>query len=132
MNRFRNRGFTLIELVIVMAVLAVLAAVAVNAYRDYVLESNRTEAMSALTELAQRQEEYFGNRQAYTGSLSTLNVSATTDNGLYQLSIEASATTSYTLRATPIDTQVQDQDCEWFELNSLGQRTAENTDCWQR
>lgn len=115
-----------------MAVLAVLAAVAVNAYRDYVLESNRTEAMSALTELAQRQEEYFGNRQAYTGSLSTLNVSATTDNGLYQLSIEASATTSYTLRATPIDTQVQDQDCEWFELNSLGQRTAENTDCWQR
>lgn len=132
MNRTRTRGFTLVELAIVLAVIAVLAAIAVNAYRDHVLRSNRTEAMSALTQLAQRQEEYFGNQGTYTGSLSALNVSATTDNGLYQLQIQASATTSYTLRATPLDAQLQDQTCGWFELNNLGQRTAENAECWQR
>lgn len=134
------RGFTLIELVIVLAVIAVLAAIAVNAYRDHVLRSNRTEAMAALSELAQRQEEYFGNQQAYTGSLSTLNVSATTDNGLYQLQIPASATTSFTLRATAIGSQLQDETCRTFELNSLGQRFAEDAggsvdttaECWQR
>lgn len=132
MNESRSFGFTLVELVIVLAVLAILAAIAVNSYRDYVLRSNRTEAMAGLTELAQRQEDYFGNRQAYTGSLSTLNVSATTDNGLYQLQIPANTTTSYTLRAEPIGSQVQDQECDWFELNNLGQRTAENAECWQR
>lgn len=115
-----------------LAVIAVLAAIAINSYRDYVLQSNRTEAMAALKELAQRQEEYFGNQGTYTGSLSTLNTSTTTDNGLYQLTIPASATTSYTLRAAPIGSQVQDQECDWFQLNSLGQRTAENAECWQR
>ncbi len=132
MKPTRTRGFTLVELVIVLAVIAVLAAIAINSYRDHVLRSNRTEAMSALTELAQRQEEYFGNQQTYTGSLSTLNTSTTTDNGLYQLTIPASTTTSYTIRATPIDSQLQDQTCGWFQLNNLGQRTAENAECWQR
>lgn len=139
LTQLRARGFTLVELVIVLAVIAVLAAIAVNAYRDHVLRSNRTEAMAALSELAQRQEEYFGNQQSYAGSLSTLNTSTTTDNGLYQLQISASTTTSFTLQATAIDSQLQDDTCRTFELNSLGQRSAEDAstadttaDCWKR
>lgn len=139
MNRSRNRGFTLIELLIVLVVLAVLAALAVNAYRDYVLQSNRTEAMSALMELAQLQEEYFGNRQTYTGSLATLNYPATTDNDLYQLAISTSATVGYVLQATANGSQAQDDSCRTFVLDGMGQRSAEDTgsqdttaECWNR
>lgn len=135
----RDYGFTLIELVIVLAVLAILSAIAVNSYRDYVLRSNRTEAMAALKDLAQREEEYFGNRQTYTSSLSTLNVSATTANDLYTLQIPASTTTSYTLRATAINSQLQDNTCRTFELTDVGQQSAEDAstndttaECWER
>lgn len=122
-----------------VVVLAVLAAVAINAYRDYVLESNRTEAMSALMELAQLQEEYFGNRQTYTGSLATLNYPATTDNDLYQLQVSTSATVGYVLEATAHDSQEQDDTCRTFVLNGMGQRSAEDAggdtttaECWNR
>lgn len=126
----RDHGFTLIELVIVLAVLAILSAIAVNSYRDYVLRSNRTEAMAALKDLAQREEEYFGNRQTYTGSLSALNVSTTTANDLYTLDIQLSTTTSYTLEATANDTQLQDNTCQTFTLDSSGRRTP--AECWER
>ncbi len=139
MNRSRNRGFTLIELLIVVVVLAILAAVAINAYRDYVLQSNRNEAMSALMELAQLQEEYFGNRQAYTGSLATLNYPATTDNDLYRLEVSTSAAVGYVLQATTNDSQTQDDTCRTFVLDGMGQRSAENAgggtttaECWNR
>lgn len=139
MKHTRAYGFTLIELVIVLAVLAILSAIAVNSYRDYVLRSNRTEAMAALKDLAQKEEEYFGNRQTYTGSLSALNVSTTTANDLYTLDIPSSTTTSYTLEATAIGSQLQDDTCRIFELTDMGLRSAEDAstndttaECWER
>lgn len=139
MIQSKNRGFTLIELVIVLSVIAILSAIAINSYRDYVLRSSRTEAMTALMELAQRQEEHFGNREFYADSLSTLNYPATTPSELYQLQIPASTTRSYTLRATAINSQLQDNTCRTFELTDLGQQSAEDAsnkdttaDCWER
>lgn len=140
MRHTGNHGFTLVELVIALTVLAVLAAIAVNSYRDYVLRSARTEAMAALAELAQRQEEYFSNRRTYTDSLSVLNFSATTPNDLYQLTIPSNTTTSYELRATAINAQLEDETCRIFELDDFGERYAEDaspgndttTECWER
>ena len=54
-----NKGFTLIELMIVVAIIGVITAFAYPAYRQHVLESNRFEAKSALMDLSQLQEEFF-------------------------------------------------------------------------
>ena len=55
-NRNQNRGFTLIELMIVVAIVGVLAAVALPSYRTYIVRAARVEAQTELLELAGLQE----------------------------------------------------------------------------
>jgi type IV pilus assembly protein PilE len=61
------RGFTLIELMIVVAVLAILAAVAFPQYTNYIQRGKITEATSSLAELRLRAEKRFSDNRAYTG-----------------------------------------------------------------
>lgn len=136
----RRAGFTLIELLIVVAIVAILVAIAVPMYRDYVIRSNRADAIISLAELANLQEKYFSDEFTYTTSLDDLSYPATTPNDLYTLDIPMAATLAYTLRATPLGQQLADDEtCQVFTLNSFGQRNAQddgggNTTqkCWTR
>ena len=67
----QHRGFTLIELMIVVAIVAILAAVAVPAYSDYVLRGKLTEATSGLSELRLRAEKHFADNRTYVGFSAT-------------------------------------------------------------
>jgi type IV pilus assembly protein PilE len=136
-----QQGFTLIELVITIAVLAILAGIAVPAYQDYVTRGRRAEAMSQLVELANRQEQFYGNGNfRYSSTLSVLNVNPTTlPGGHYLLAIPVATTARYTVRADALGTQADDTACYRFQLDSQNRRRsfasggAETTDtanCW--
>jgi type IV pilus assembly protein PilE len=132
-------GFTLMELMIVLVVLAILATIAVASYQGYVLRAGRAEAISTLVELAQLQEEYFGNRQSYASALSTLNHPATTTGNRYRIELTVSPTVGYTLEATAINAQLRDDACRVFRLNASGNRIARDQSdndttitCWER
>ena len=135
-----QRGFTLIELLIVIVVIGLLAAIAVPNYRDFVVRSNRSEAIVSLSELANLEEKFFSNQLRYTGTIAVLNYPSVSPNNLYDLSITTSATVDYTLTAVPRGTQLADDDtCQVFTLNSFGQRGALDTGgndttqpCWAR
>jgi type IV pilus assembly protein PilE len=155
----RIRGFTLIELVVVMVIVAILAAVAVPSYNRYVLQSHRTEAKTALLDIAGMEERYFTAQNAYSGSPTDLGYTGTTwpvvvGHGYYQIAIvagmtaPASAPTSgnpsgtpatYGFTAVPVpgNNQVNDTQCASFTISSSGQQTATgsdsnpNVDCWQ-
>jgi len=136
----RRRGFTIIELLIVVAVIGVLAAIAMPMYRDYVVRANRSDAIIALTELANLQEKFYSNEFSYTSTISDLNYPTVSPEGWYQLSVTTGAVVDYTLTATPAGTQDTDDDtCQQFTLNSFGQRAAEDgggndttQECWNR
>lgn len=70
-----SRGFTLIEIMIVVVVIAILAAVAVPSYSEYVRRSARTVGQNYLAELAQRQELFFQNNRTYADTVAKLGLS---------------------------------------------------------
>lgn len=137
MNR-RNRGFTLIELVIVMAIVAILAAIAYPSYQNYLMRSRRADGREMLQRIAAAQERFYTNRNTYTTDLTTaagLNLGTTSSEaGHYTVAIAVAAGgQSYTLTATPQGIQASDA-CANLTVNNVGARgysgAQTNGSCW--
>ena len=134
----RQRGMTLIELMIVVVIAAVLASIAVPSYRSYVLRTHRVEAKTALLNLAAAQERFYleNNTYAANAALSTappagLGLPSTTENGWYTVAIANGANAAtFTATATATGTQAADTDCTSFSITALGVKTATSTKCW--
>jgi len=150
----RSRGFTLIELMMVLVVLVILVSIALPSYRDYVLKSNRAVAKGKLLELAARQESFFADNKVYSNTLDAFlglgTVNARVDSnynwvpvasadGIYQVSVATAAVggvdnMAFTLTATPVNSQARDSGkCAAFTLTDTGQRGATGSlglDCW--
>jgi type IV pilus assembly protein PilE len=140
------RGFTLIEVMIVVVVVAILAAIAFPSYREYVLRTNRAVGKSMLTQVADRQEQFFAANKSYSNSLAQLGfpanpffvdrrgqpVAAGDGAGvIYRISLVANNFT-FAVTADPVNRQLDDTRCTQFTINERGQRTATGTatDCW--
>jgi len=139
--RKRQRGFTLIELMIVLGVVAILAAVAIPLYTSSVQKSHRTDAKAALTTAAQAMERWFTERNTYAGALLGVGgiYGATSSNGYYTMSFAAGGANNtnalgYTLEATPVGTQASDS-CGVYTLDQTNNITANGVSpppagCW--
>ena len=73
-----QRGFTLIEVMIVVAIIGILSAIAVPAYTDYVRRAKIAEATSALSTMRVKFEQYYQDNRGYTGSCTAPTTPATT------------------------------------------------------
>lgn len=136
---FRSRrGFTLIEVMIVVAIMAILAMIAYPSYLDQIRKSRRSEAKAALMEAAQRQERFFTERNTYADKLTKLNYQAdtvTTERGYYEVTVTA-VPSGYTLKAQPLGAQAKDLRCATFTLTHTAVKSIEGgvgtaAECWQ-
>lgn len=97
----QQKGFTLIELMIVVAIIGILAAVAIPAYQDYVVRAKIPDATSALASKRVQMEQYFQDNRTYVGGTACNN--DTTTSRYFTFSCPAAATaTTYTIQATGI------------------------------
>jgi type IV pilus assembly protein PilE len=69
-----RRGFTLVELMVVIVIVALLAAIAVPLYMNYTKDAKRSEAAGALAAVATAQQTYYQRNGAYANALASLNV----------------------------------------------------------
>ena len=118
-------GFTLIELMIVIAILAIVAAVAIFSYDKYVDRGKRVEARTALLDIAARQERYYSNNRKYADQLSKLRMSGTkSENGYYTLSVTLpSGSSDQDFDATAKPSGWTDDECGDLGIDETGAKT---------
>ena len=150
-------GFTLVEIMIVVAIIGLLAAIAIPSYQNSILASNRSVAQAALLDLANRQEQFYLDNRTYTADLTDLGypagmvfsnggssavafndnhilVESTSAERLYFVQIVSAAATAFAISATPQLVQADDTECGSLSLTSFGVKgetgTASVSDCW--
>lgn len=128
-----QRGFTLIELMIVVAIIAILAGIAYPGYQDVIRKTRRADAKKDLVGLANALERYHTENDTYIGSAdgsdkpqSTVYPGYSPSDGdaagaVYQLTATDLSASQYTLTATPVNNSSNDGDGD-LTLDNLGRR----------
>lgn len=134
-----QRGFTLIELMIVVAIVGIISAIAYPSYMESVRKSNRADAKAALNDVSQRLQRCFTAYSDYTHASCALGQtldggSVNSGEGMYTVTGNLTATT-FALTATPVTgtSQAGDTKCGNLTLNQAGVKGASGSlgsSCW--
>ncbi len=142
MNKKYSKGFTLIEIMIVVAILGIVSSIAFPMYTDYVIRAKRADAKVELMKIAQLQESYFVENLSYAKDLTSTRASGGLDLGgtvmseqnNYSIAVSnivpanctglssGTSCTGFTLTATALGAQTSDAQCLNFSLTSTGTR----------
>ena len=123
----RQGGFTLIELMIVVAVIAILASIALPAYSDHIVRTRRSAGAACLQELAQFMERYYTTNMTYENAVlpQTACRTETAQHYNYGAGPVAASANAYSVQATPQGAQAtKDDACGTLTLNQTGAKTV--------
>lgn len=121
-------GFSLIELLLVMAMMAILLMLAYPSYQTYLRNAERNKAEVELLRLSERMNEYHSEHDSYLGaSIYAFGIDEQQNN--YQFNIVKLEAQMYLIVAHPINTQIQDH-CGNLSINEQGARSAKQENCW--
>lgn len=134
----KQKGFTLVELMIVVAIVGILAAIAYPSYQEYVARARRADAKTVLLEDAQFLERFYTQSGTYVGAVLPL-LESPKDGAAkyYDISFVAAQTaTTFQIQAVPKNTQAGDR-CGTLIVNQSNQKsvsgtTLDSNTCWNR
>jgi len=133
------KGFTLVEMMVVVAIIGILVAIAYPNFADKAVKSRRSDAYAGLQQAAATQERWFASKRAYSINVDPFGsrVTLPSPEGYYTISSAINGMT-YTLTATPVagGAQASDSKCATLTLTSNGKKSSTGTrsaelDCWR-
>jgi len=141
-HRSATRGFTLIELMVVVAIIAILAAIAIPSYGRYAFRARRADAHNMLMHIAAAQERYYSTHNKYTNKLKDFgyatDTNVATEHSYYTVTVATSdSDQKYTATATRQNAQATDV-CGNLAIDNAGKKTPDasnatansNGRCW--
>jgi len=126
----RQRGFTLIELMVTVAIIGILAGIGIPAYQSYMREARRSEGTSGLLEMQSLQERWRLNNTTYGTAANLATVGTLPTSTYYTFSVTANSATAFTLSAAAQGSQTSDSGCTSLTINQAGVRTP--IACWKK
>ncbi len=126
-----QRGFTLIELMIVVAIVAILAAIVYPSYQAQVIQTRRSTASACLLELAQFMERYYTTKMTYSGATLPSTQCQTDLAGYYVFQFSGTPGSDYTIQAVAQGVQAtKDAACTPLAITHTGSKTPAG--CWKK
>jgi len=134
------RGFTMLELMIVVVIIAILASIAIPTYGRYAIRAHRPDGQELLLRIANAQERYYATSNQY-GSLTAIGYTnpAISEKGYYSVTVAiaadpaGSSSQAFTATAAPLGGQTKD-DCQNLTITNTGVKdssgTTTNGSCW--
>ena len=145
--RSRSAGFTMIELMIVVVIIGILAAMGYPSYRGYIVRTQRGVAKSTMTQVLDRQAQFFVDNKAFATDLTNLGfgtnpfaidrkgkeITTSSTDRTYNIQLSGASATSFTLQAVhQLKQATEDSACGTLSITNEGVRTASGsgTKCW--
>lgn len=136
--KFKIQGFSLLELLIVLAIVAILAGISFPAYQSHLIKARRTDGQVALFHLATAMEKYAVDNHGYQGAdLQKLKINPESSQKYYELHIIKAEEMDFLISAEPINTQTKDNACGTLAMNDKsekgilsGNQLVVDKSCW--